>query len=409
MTMGGMRFMLPAHLLAVLVMAGCAAPPPAVTLDTVAEGYVRVALQLAQHDPSLVESWRGPDTWRPGPRVPVAGLLEQINRVARDLDTLPPAGTNRHDYLAGQLRALQFAARRLMGAEATIDDQARDEFGVSFSRIEPARVAELHEAIGQALAGPGPLAERVTALKARTAVPAGRRQAVMDAALAACRRASSAAVALPATERATVSFSNGLGWDGYARYLGGHRTDIAINGDGTLDVSRALRLACHEGYPGHHVQYLLLDELAWPELGLAPAFGPHLLYAEGAAEAGADLAFTIGERVTLLRDQLLPLAGLPPVLAGTMVRVESLVGELVPVVTDVARQYLAGALARPAAIDRLRREALLTNPEGILTLIEQRRARALVYAEGRRLVYARMGTASLPALNALFTRAVALQ
>ena len=51
------------HLVAVALLAGCAAPPPAMTLDTVAEGYVRVALQLAQHDPILVEVWRGPESW----------------------------------------------------------------------------------------------------------------------------------------------------------------------------------------------------------------------------------------------------------------------------------------------------------------------------------------------------------
>lgn len=410
MTTGGMPFMRWTHLLLLLLMTGCASPT-AMTLDGIAEGYVRVALQLAQHEPSLVESWRGPDTWRPGPRVPVAGLVDQIDRRGRELDRTPPAATDRarHQYLAGQLRALHFAARRLMGDSATIDDQAREEFGVAFSRMEPARVAELHDAIGQALPGPHPLAERVAAFKTRTAVAIDRRRAVMEAALAACRRATAAVFPLPAAERATISFSAGLGWEGYAHDAGGQRTDITINADGTLDVSRAVRLACHEGYPGHHLQHLLIDELPWPELQLSPGFGPHLLYAEGAAEAGADLAFSIGERVTLLRGQLLPLAGLPADLAGTLVRLDALVGELVPVVTDVARQYLEGALPRQGAIDRLRDEALLSNPDGVLELIEKRRARALVYAEGRRLVYAQMDAPGLPALKALFTRAIALQ
>ena len=64
----------------------------------------------------------------------------------------------------------------------------------------------------------------------------------------------------------------------------------------SLDVSRAFRLACHEGYPGHHVQHLLIDrvydERQWPELLLTPGFGPHLFFLEGAAEVGADLALT---------------------------------------------------------------------------------------------------------------------
>ena len=91
---------------ALVLLAGCAAPPPAVTLETVAEGYVRVALQLAQHDPTLVEVWRGPESWRPGPRVPVAPLLQRITSLRQELAQVPGSdAVERRDYLAGQLKA----------------------------------------------------------------------------------------------------------------------------------------------------------------------------------------------------------------------------------------------------------------------------------------------------------------
>ena len=61
---------------------------------------------------------------------------------------------------------------------------------------------------------------------------------------------------------------------------------------------------------------LIDDELAgrrgWHEFELTPAFGRHLLVTEGAAEAGADMAFPFEPRVALYRDVLLPIAGLPP-------------------------------------------------------------------------------------------------
>jgi hypothetical protein len=401
-----MRFILWMHLPGLLLLAGCAPSAPA--LDAIGEGYVRVALQMAQHDPDLVEDWRGDESWRPGPRVPVAGLLERVDELSRELEGRRP-GQARHSYLAAQLRALQFAGRRLMGEPASIDDQARDEFGVVFSRITTQRVAEVHDAIGDVLSGPEPLLDRIAAFKARTVIPTDRRQGVLDAALAACRQATSTALPLPADELVSLSFRRGLGWDGYARYAGNHRTNIEINDDGPLDVARALRLACHEGYPGHHVQYLLIDKLPWPELKLFPAFGPHLLYTEGAAEAGAALALSFDAQVALMGDQLLPLAGLNAGLADALVRVDALTGELLPVVTEVARQYLAGTLAKDAAIERLRTDALLPNPEGTLAMIERRRARALVYGEGRRQILGQMESAGLPALHALFTRATAVQ
>lgn len=410
MTMGGMRLMRWTHLLGLLMMASCARPAPP-SLDSVGEAYVRVALQMAQHDPELVEAWRGDESWRPGPRVPVDGLVGRVDELLSELDRYSPAVAQRarHTYLSAQLRALQFAGRRLLGEAATIDDQARDEFGVVFSRITGQRVEELHAAISDALPGQEPLTERLAALRVQTIIPEGRRQAVLDAALAACRQATAAVWPLPAGEGVTVRSQSGLGWDGYARYAGGHRTEITTNSDGPLDVSRALRLACHEGYPGHHVQYMLIDDLPWPELKLLPGFGPHLLYTEGAAEAGAVLAFSIDQQITLMQGKLLPLAGLDPDLADPLVRVDALAGELLPVVTEVARQYLAGTLAKDAAIERLRTDALLPNPEGVLTLIERRRARALVYGEGRRQIVGQIEAPSLQALHALFTRAIAVQ
>ena len=78
-------------------------------------------------------------------------------------------------------------------------------------------------------------------------------------------------------------------------------------------------------------------------------------------------------------------------------------------VTDVARQYLDGTLARDRAVARLANEALLTNPEGTLAFIERRRARALVYGEGRRIVYGLMKSRDLAGLHAAFKQVAAVQ
>lgn len=408
MTMSGMRFMRWTHLLAVVALAGCASPPVPRSIEEVAEGYVRAALQLAQHDASLVEDWRGEPAWAPGPRVPVAD-------VARTIDALVAAlagtagGTARHRYLAAQLGGLRFAARRLMGEPATLDEQAREEFGIELSAFEPASMAALRAAIDRVLPGPGSTADRFAALKVRTTVPGERRLAVMAIALSACRTATAPALSLPAGERVTLAVTQGLGWDGYARDAGDGQTLVEINGDGPLDVSRALRLACHEGYPGHHVQHLLIGQVGWPELGLSPGFGPHVLLAEGAAEAGADLALTAEQRAQVYREQLLPAAGLPAGEAEVLARVDEWLGGLHPVVTDVARGYLDGSLAKDRAIERLRDEALILNAAGSLALIERRRARALVYGEGRRLILERLSSRDLSSLHALFRRAIALQ
>jgi hypothetical protein len=262
------------------------------------------------------------------------------------------------------------------------------------------------------LPGDQPLVARVDRLRRDTIVPGDRRADVIEKAQARCHSISPAGVSLPPDHRARITFRSGLAWDGYARYLGDHQTEIEIN-DGPLDVSRAFRLACHEGYPGHHAQHLLIDRLfeqrRWAELQLMPGFGPHLLMLEGAAEVAADVVLTREQRVSLYRESLFPAAGLPGDFVDTLVQVEDLLIALLPVVTDVAREYLDGTITQERAVERLGGEALVANPQGTLAFIERRRARALVYGEGRRVVYGLMTTRDLAGLYAAFQRAAALQ
>ena len=46
----------------------------------------------------------------------------------------------------------------------------------------------------------------------------------------------------------------------YNWYKGNLRSVIQVNTDLPLAVDRAIDLACHEGYPGHHVYNALLEQ-----------------------------------------------------------------------------------------------------------------------------------------------------
>lgn len=387
-------------------------------VDAIAEGYVRATLALSQHDRSLVEDWRGPESSNPGPRRPVAELLPEVERLQQQIETTAadissPTEYARVQYLTGQIRGLRFAVDRQLGRAASIDDQAAAEFNVTFPPLDRAAIERVHEQLRRALPGNPALDERVAALRRATTVPREHRIVVLSRAVDACRDAAARVVPMPKDEAINIVFRSRTPWDAFARYEGQHRTDIEINDDGELDVSRAVRLACHEAYPGHHVQHVLIDQLhadrRWPELLLSPGFGPHLLLTEGAAEVAADLALPPDVRATLYRARLFPAAGLDIAHVDRLVVVEDLLIQLLPVVTDVARQYLDSAITQQQALDRLRTEALIANPPAALAFIEQRRARALVYGEGRRVVYGGMRSRDLEALFDAFRRAAALQ
>jgi hypothetical protein len=228
----------------------------------------------------------------------------------------------------------------------------------------------------------------------------------MRLALDQCRAATAAAMPLPPDESIELAFVPGLPWDAHARYTGQHRTRVEVNGSRPLDLARVLRLACHEGYAGHHVQYIwMADELVamrgWQEFALVPGFGPDLLLAEGAAEAGADLAMPFERRVTVYADHLAPAAGLRTADVQRLARVEVHLAAMEPLIGDIARDYLDNQIQAAEAVERLSHDALVAEPEPFLMFIERRRTRVLAYAAGRRLALGELGSRRLEGMRDL--------
>ena len=104
-------------------------------------------------------------------------------------------------------------------------------------------------------------------------------------------------------------------------------------------------LACHEGYPGHHVYNVLLEkhlvrDRGWIEFTVYPLFSPQSLIAEGTANYGIEVAFSQADRLALRADVLFPLAGLDGDRAQEYYEVLALVDRLSYAGNEAARRYL---------------------------------------------------------------------
>ncbi|MFP5378418.1 MAG: hypothetical protein ACLGHP_01405 [Vicinamibacteria bacterium] len=392
--------------LATLAAGACAprTPIPPPSFDTAAERYVRAALQLAQHDPRLVDGWSGPADWRPGPRVPVAGLVAELEALALEVADLRVAGgddARRGRYLAGQVQALHLAGRRLLGDSAPLADEAQRAYGRTMPAVDAPLVIGALDALNERLPGSGALGPRAQAFRRQMIVPADRVEAVARAAFEACRDRTRAAMTLPEGEAATLAFVQGTTWDAWCRYDGGLRSTIEVNQAGEATVSRLCWLMAHEAYPGHHVQHVVIDHAlvqgrGWQELALQPAFGPHLLMAEGAAEWGVERVLPDPEREVLYADVLLPAAGLSPDLALDIVALERLSLDLEMAVVSLAADYLDGKANAETTIDLLTRESVVADPRAFVHFAEQQRTRLYAYPVGRQLVLERLGAPAAP-------------
>src|SRR5262249_15271513 len=213
------------------------------------------------------------------------------------------------------------------------------------------------------LPGSGSLAERYEAFRQQFVIPSDRLSAVFDRAIAEGRRRTLQYVRLPADEHFTVDYVNDKPWSGYNWYQGRYRSLLQVDTDLPIYRDRSVDLACHEGYPGHHVYNVLLQqhlvkERGWIEFTVYPLFSPQSLIAEGTANFGIDVAFPGDERLTFERDVLFPLAGLDASQAARYARVRSLVDRLSYAGNEAARKYLNGEIDRAAAAAWLTRYAM---------------------------------------------------
>jgi hypothetical protein len=387
--------------------AGCApgraAPADPGRLDGVARRYVILGLSLGRHDPNYVDAYYGPDSLR---SVADADSMSVVNiRVAAESliavlgDSVPAYSDSlvalRHRYLRVLLGSMATRARMLGGERLSFDEETRALYDAVPPHHGEAHFDSLLGRLDTLLPGSRPLAERYQRFRDRLMIPAAKVDTVFKTAIAACRARTLAHLPLPRGERFELEYVKGTPWNAYNWYKGDYRSLIQVNLDFPIPLDRAVDLACHEGYPGHHVYNVLLEQAlvrgrGWVEISMFPLFSPQSLIAEGSANFGIDMAFPPAERVAFERDSLFPLAGLDPSLAERNAAVRQVVERLNYARNEVARQYLDGQLDAAGARAMMQRYWLITPEAAAKTLrfIDTYRSYVINYNLGRDLVAA---------------------
>jgi len=270
----------------------------------------------------------------------------------------------RRDYLKRQLEALRARVRMLEGEKLSFDEESKALYDAVAPTHPDSYFDGLIKELDRALAGSGPVVDRYDAFRRRFIVPSDRLSRVFDRAIAECRTRSLPHVELPPAESFTVEYVKNKPWSGYNWYQGQFRSLIQVNTDLPIYIDRAIDLACHEGYPGHHVYNALLEkhlvrDRGWVEFTVYALFSPQSLIAEGTANYGIEVAFPGDERVAFERDVLFPLAGLDPSQAEAYAKVRALVDRLSYAGNEAARKYLNGESTRTQSVDWLQRYAMM--------------------------------------------------
>lgn len=368
--------------------------------DALAQQYVRLVLAVGQHDPDYVDAYYGPPEWK----VEASKQKRALADIRRDAEALADRAAGlprssdemvqlRHRYLVVQTKSLSKRVELLEGKRLSFDEESKALYDTVAPVVPEQQFAVAIDQLEKLLPGKGPLVDRYGDWQKRFFVPADKLEKVFLTALEQTRERTKQHIKLPANESFDSEFVKGQPWGAYNWYKGGAKSLIQVNTDLPVEIGRSLALAAHEGYPGHHVYNMLLEQnlvvkRKWVEYSVYPLYSPQSLIAEGTAEYGVDLVFPREERIAFFEKTLFSLAGLDPKSARGYDDVKLLTKRLVHAPTQAARAYLDGKRSKEESIAWLARYSLQTPERAAkqLQFIEKNRSYIINYAAGEDLI-----------------------
>jgi hypothetical protein len=383
-------------------------------LNVIAERYVRLVLQIGQHDADYVDAFYGNPAWRPaGSPRPLEKLVADVQDIRDTLidltltDIIDEMTSLRLEYLERQTSAAEARLDMLAGRTLSFDAESEQLYDAVAPRRTEDDFRRTLDELDRLLPGRGELVDRYTAFRRRYLIDRDRLDCVFRRAIDECRERTRVHLELPAAESFSVEYVTGQSWSAYNWYQGNFTSVIQLNTDLPITIDRAVDLAAHEGYPGHHVYQCLLEQAlvrgrGWPEFTVYPLFSPQSLVSEGTANFGIEVAFPGDERVAFEREHLYELAGLDPDSALAFQTSQRLVDDLAYAGTEAARRYLDGELDRDGAIDFLMRWSMSPRDRASqrIAFFDRYRSYVINYTLGKDLVSAyidrRGGTADRP-------------
>jgi hypothetical protein len=374
----------------------------AADINKLAEKYVRLGLTIGQYDGDFVDAYYGPDSLKPiTPKLdsfPKESLLKSTEELKTALNNIVTATTNdtlknRANWIINQLTAFSRRIKIFSGESKPFDEESKELFGVAAPVHDEAYYKQLTTQLDSLLPGVGNLQDRFQALANKFVIPKDKVDTVFKTAIAEARKRTIEHYPLPKEESFILEYVTDKPWSGYNWYKGKYQSRIQINTDLPIMIDRAIDLACHEGYPGHHVYNMLLEknlynEKGWVEISLYPLFSPQSLIAEGSANYGIQVAFPGEEQKEFTKKVLLPLAGMDTAGADLYFSALAIRGQLNYARNEAARGIINNTLSEAEALHWLKDYALF-NEEAAkksISFIKKYRSYVINYNYGQDMV-----------------------
>jgi len=281
--------------------------------------FLRLALRIDKHIMGYVDYYIGPKKLR---KIVDNEVIVSPNKLLTDNRALQKDlfkqgyDKKRERYLEKQLRAMETSIEILSGIEISIKEQFLRLYDVTLQPVKESELDNLKEEFNVAYGGLGSLEKRMSDLRVRRTVPEGKVFKLFNKALNITRERTKELFVnfLPHKERIILELvknNNEIKWAYYNWYLGKFRSRIEVNPNYNMYWTGLLAAAAHEGYPGHHTEFIVKEQRLYRELNqfehsILLLHSPKLILSEGIADLAVKMLFSNREAVEIGLRELCP-------------------------------------------------------------------------------------------------------
>ncbi len=364
-------------------------------LNHIAESYVKIILGIGKHSENYVDAYYGPLEWKNEPKKTLSELLTLTDTLIADIKKINPLENEkqRKKVLFINLISVRTYILHLSGKKFRFDEESVLLYDAKSPLINEYDLDIHLKKLEELLPGNGDLNKRMEKFSKNFIIPKDRLDIVFKAAMKESKRVTKKYIQLDDNENFNIEYVTNKVWSGYNWYKGKSYSLIELNTDFPMYIDRAVDLASHEGYPGHHVfnsliEKHLVDEKAWLEYSIYPLYSPLSLLAEGSANYGIELCFNKEDRMKFEKEILFPLAGLDNSYAKLYYEVQDILNKLTYAGNMVAKKYLDGDIKKEKAIELLMKYSLTSKKRTIqrIGFIEEHRSYVINYNLGQDIV-----------------------
>ena len=281
--------------------------------------FLLLALRIDKHIKGYVDFYFGPEKLRKiVDNEPITSPKKLLLTSKTLLKQLGSQGYNkeRERYLEKLLIAMRTSIELLIGIKISIKEQFLRQYDVVLQPVKESELDNLKEEFNAAYGGLGSLEKRMNDLRVRRTIPEGKVFELFKKALNITRERTKELFVnlLPQKERIVLELvknNNEVKWAYYNWYLGNLRSRIEVDPNYNMYWTGLLAAAAHEGYPGHHSEFIAKEQRLYRELNqfehsILLLHSPKLILSEGIADLAVKMLFSNREAVEIGLRELCP-------------------------------------------------------------------------------------------------------